>query len=225
MAYALKTSILGRVTVDRLAEQEEALKKMSRESKTFKRNFDLAQAANLDLEKKVADLADALKKCQDEKKVVEDEKKTAEDAFNNSNIDLEKLQKTRDEDLKLIENRCKDHDKSSKATEDLRVNNANLAKTLSSKEQRIQDLEKALADRDEASGQEVAEIMNKLKPLFEEYRKALREFGIRPAPFSVSEEVSDFMVWIDTEFKALPYIRCKRFCCCFLSGEYSEASS
>jgi hypothetical protein len=46
--------------------------------------------------------------------------------------------------------------------------------------------------------------MNKLKLLFEEYRKALRDFGVRPTPFPVSEEVSDFMGWIDTEFKAFP---------------------
>jgi predicted nucleic acid-binding Zn-ribbon protein len=54
--------------------------------------------------------------------------------------------------LKLIENLRKDHDKSSKAAKDLRVNNADLAKTLSRIEQRIQDLEKALAERDQASG-------------------------------------------------------------------------
>jgi hypothetical protein len=46
----------------------------------------------------------------------------------------------------LIENLRKDCDKASKAAEDLHVNNADLAKTLSSKEQRIQDLEKALAE-------------------------------------------------------------------------------
>jgi hypothetical protein len=69
----------------------------------------------------------------------------------------------------LIENLRKDHDKSCKAAEDLRVNNAVLVKTLSSKEQRIQNLEKALAERNEPSSQEVAEIMNKLKLLFEEY--------------------------------------------------------
>jgi hypothetical protein len=69
-------------------EQEEAIKKMSRESKKFKRNFDLAQAANLDLEKKVTDLADSLKKCQDEKKVAEAEKKAAEDALESSKKDL-----------------------------------------------------------------------------------------------------------------------------------------
>jgi hypothetical protein len=46
----------------------------------------------------------------------------------------------------LIENLRKDHDKSSKAVGDIRINHADLAKTLSSKEQKIQDLEKALAD-------------------------------------------------------------------------------
>jgi hypothetical protein len=35
---------------------------MSRESKKLKREFNLAQVANLDLEKKVVELADALKK-------------------------------------------------------------------------------------------------------------------------------------------------------------------
>jgi hypothetical protein len=93
----------------------------------------------------------------------------------------------------MIENLRKDHDKSSKAAEDLRINNADLAKTLSSKEQNIQDLEKALADRDEASGKEVLEIKNKLKLLFEEHGKALREFGVCPAPLPASAEISDFM--------------------------------
>jgi hypothetical protein len=104
----------------------------------------------------------------------------------------------------LIENLRKDHDKSSKAVEDLRVKNADLAKTLSSKEQKIQDLEKALADRDETSGKVVAEIKNKLELLFEEYRITLREFGVRHAPLPVSTDISDFMSWINTEFKALP---------------------
>jgi predicted RNase H-like nuclease (RuvC/YqgF family) len=54
--------------------------------------------------------------------------------------------------LSLIENLRKDHDKSSKAVEDLRHNNADLAKTLSSKEQKILDLERALAEQREASG-------------------------------------------------------------------------
>jgi predicted nucleic acid-binding Zn-ribbon protein len=80
-AYALKTSILGRVTSDHLLEQEEAIKKMSKESRKLKRDFNFAQAANLDPEKKVADLTDALKKCQDENKIAEDEKKVTEEAL------------------------------------------------------------------------------------------------------------------------------------------------
>jgi hypothetical protein len=46
--------------------------------------------------------------------------------------------------------------------------------------------------------------MTKLKLLFEEYRNALRDFGVRPAPFPVSEEISEFMDWINSGFKALP---------------------
>jgi hypothetical protein len=79
------------------------------------------------LEKKVVDLADALKKCHDEKKI-------SEDALENSRKVLRSYRKTHDEHLKLIENLRKDHDKSSKAVEGLHVNNADLAKTLSSKE-------------------------------------------------------------------------------------------
>jgi hypothetical protein len=103
----------------------------------------------------------------------------------------------------LIENLRKDHDKSSKVVEDLRVNNADLAKTLSSKEQRIQDLEKALASQNEASERETSEIRNSLELLFREYEKALNEFGVHPAPFLADTGISDFMKWIDTEFKAL----------------------
>jgi NADH dehydrogenase FAD-containing subunit len=61
--YALKTSILGRVTIERLQQKEEAIKKMSSALKKLKREFNLAQVASIDLEKKVVDLADALKKC------------------------------------------------------------------------------------------------------------------------------------------------------------------
>jgi hypothetical protein len=71
----------------------------------------------------------------------------------------------------LIENLCKDCDKSSKAAEDFRLNNVNLAKTLSSKEQKIQDLEKALADRNEASGKEISDINNKLKVFLRSTKK------------------------------------------------------
>jgi chromosome segregation ATPase len=125
----------------------------------LKRNFDLAQAANLDLEKKVAELDEALKRCQDDKKIAEDSKKiagegkkVADEALEQSKKDLERLKKTHVDDLRLIENIRKDYNKSSKTAEDLWTNNANLAKTLSSKEQKIRDLEKTLADQREASG-------------------------------------------------------------------------
>jgi methylthioribose-1-phosphate isomerase len=113
-AYSLKASVLGKISSQHLVEQEEITKKLSEESKKLKRDFNLAQATNVDLEKKVAELADALKKCQDEKKVTEDGKKIAEEVVGNSKKELGKLQKTHDEDLKLIENLHKDHDKSSK---------------------------------------------------------------------------------------------------------------
>jgi hypothetical protein len=82
--YALKASLLRKVASKRLVEQEEAAKKLSKESRKLKRDFNLAQAENLDLEKKVVELADALKKCQDEKKITKHEKKVAEEALENS---------------------------------------------------------------------------------------------------------------------------------------------
>jgi predicted nucleic acid-binding Zn-ribbon protein len=133
----------------------------------LKRDFNLAQVVSIDLEKKIVDLADTLKKCQDEKKV-------AEDALENSKKDLEKLKKTHEDDLKLIENLRKDCDKSSKVVDDLRINNADLstksshlAKTLSSKEQQIHDLEKVLSEQSQTVGHAVNDIKEKLKLLFE----------------------------------------------------------
>jgi hypothetical protein len=157
-------------------------------------------------EKKVAELAVALKKCQDDKKITEEGKKVADEALQQSKKDLERLQKTHNDDLRLIENLCKDHDKSSKATEDLQTNNADLTKTLSNKELKIQDLEKALADQSETSGRNISEIINKPKLLFKEYEKSLKNFGVRPAPLPTDIGISDFMDWIDTEFKALPEV-------------------
>jgi molecular chaperone GrpE (heat shock protein) len=138
------------------------------------------------LEKKVAELAVAPKKCQDDKKIVEEGKKIVDEA-------LERLQKTHDDDLRLIENLRKDHDRSSKAAEDLRTNNADLTKTLSNKEQKIQDLERALADQKETSGRNISEIINKLKLLFKEYEKSLKNFGVRPAPLLADLGIFDFM--------------------------------
>jgi hypothetical protein len=106
--------------------------------------------------------------------------------------------------LRLIENLRKDHDKSSKAAEDLRTNNADLAKSLSSKEQKIRDLERALTDKREASGRSISEIISRLKNLFEAYEKSLNEFGVRPTPFPADLGLPEFMEWIDAEFKALP---------------------
>jgi predicted nucleic acid-binding Zn-ribbon protein len=53
-------------------EQEKINDKLSEESKKLNRDFNLSRAANVDLEKKVAELAEALKRCQDEKKVIEE---------------------------------------------------------------------------------------------------------------------------------------------------------
>jgi hypothetical protein len=64
---------------------------LQEDSQKLSHDFKLSREANSDLEKKVTELALALKKCQDEKKVAE-----------NSRRDLEKLQKTHDKDLKLI---------------------------------------------------------------------------------------------------------------------------
>jgi hypothetical protein len=63
-----------------------------------------------------------------------------------------------------------------------------------------------LANRDEASGKEVSDINNKLKLLFKEYEKALMDFCVYPAPLPTDTEISDFMKWIDTDFKALPRV-------------------
>jgi hypothetical protein len=49
--------MLGKVAVERLVEQEKANKQLSQKSKELKRSF----AANIELEKKVAELAEALK--------------------------------------------------------------------------------------------------------------------------------------------------------------------
>jgi myosin heavy subunit len=187
--------MLGKVAVERLVDQEKANKQLSQESKELKRSFSLAQSANLDLEKKVAELAEALKVCQDEKKV-------AEAALEQSK-ELEKVQKTHEDDLSLIENLRGKHDRASKVAEDLRVNNANLTKSLSTKDRKILDLEKALAEQDDASEKNMSDILEKLKLLFEEYKKSLNEFGVPPAPLPADLGIPEFMDWMEAEFKAL----------------------
>jgi hypothetical protein len=90
-----------------------------------------------------------------------------------------------------------------KIAEDLRTNNASLAKSLSAKDRKIQDLKKALADQNEASKRSTSEILEKLKLLYDEYKKSLNEFGVRPAPLPDNIEIPEFMDWMETEFQAL----------------------
>jgi hypothetical protein len=137
--FTAKASIFGKIACERLIAQEKANKKLLEDHQKLNRNFKLSRAANSDLEKKVSELADALKKCQDEKKI-------AEEAAENSRKELERLRKTHDDDLRMIENLRKDHDKSLKTTKDLHANNSDLAKSLSVKDRRIQDLERALTE-------------------------------------------------------------------------------
>jgi predicted phage tail protein len=191
--------MLRKVAAERLIDQEKLNKQLSQEYKELKRNFALTQSANLDLEKKVAKLAEALKRCRDEKKI-------ADDALEQSKKDVKKLQKTHVDDLSLIENLRKTQDRSSKIAEDLRANNADLARFLNSKEQKIQDLEEALTEQREASGKKMSNIIDRLKVLFEEYERSLNEFGLRPSPLPADLGLSEFMDWIDAEFKALPKV-------------------
>jgi hypothetical protein len=95
------------------------------------------------------------------------------------------------------------HERATKTAEDLRINNASLAKSLSAKDRKIVDLEKALAELDAASKKNTSETLEKLKLLHEEYRKSLNEFGIRPAPLPDNIEIPEFMDWMETEFQAL----------------------
>jgi hypothetical protein len=71
------------------------------------------------------------------------------------------------------------------------------------KDHKILDLEKALAEQSEASKKNTSEILEKLKLLYEEYKKSLNEFGVHPAPLPDNIEIPEFMDWMETEFKAL----------------------
>jgi hypothetical protein len=106
----------------------------------------------------------------------------------------------------MIKNLRKDHDKSLKTAEDLRTNNSYLAKSLSAKDRRIQDLERALSEQKEVSRKKVSNLLNKLKLLFEEYERSLKEFGVRPAPLPADLWLPEFMEWVEAEFKALPEV-------------------
>jgi molecular chaperone GrpE (heat shock protein) len=103
----------------------------------------------------------------------------------------------------VIENLREKQERATKTAEDLRINNASLAKSLSAKDRKIVDLEKALAEQSEASKKNTSEILEKLKLLYEEYKKSLNEFGVRPAPLPDNIEIPEFMDWMEAEFKAL----------------------
>jgi flagellar motility protein MotE (MotC chaperone) len=120
-----------------------------------------------------------------------------------SKKELEKVQKAHEDDLSLIENLREKHERAAKTAEGLRINNASLAKSCSTKDQKILDLEKALAEQDETLKKNISEILEKLKLLYEEYKKSLNEFGVRPAPLPANIEIPEFMDWMEAEFKAL----------------------
>jgi Rad3-related DNA helicase len=124
-------------------------------------------------------------------------------ALEQSKKELEKVQKSHEDDLSVIENLRGKHERTMKIAEDFRTNNASLAKSLSMKDRKIQDLEKALADQNEASKKNTFEILEKLKLLYEEYKKSLNEIGVRPAPLPDNIEIPKFMDWMEIEFKAL----------------------
>jgi hypothetical protein len=54
----------------------------------------------------------------------------------------------------------------------------------------------------------------------------LKNFGVRPGPFHESEDISDLMDWIETEFQALPDVisGASDFAAAFFSRKYSEAT-
>jgi type IV secretory pathway VirJ component len=188
--------MLGKVAIERLAEQEKINEQLSQKSKELERNFTLAQSTNMELERKVAELAEALKTSHDEKKV-------AEATLEQSRKELEKVRKSHEDDLSVIEKLREKQERATKTAEDLRINNASLAKSLSSKDRKIVDLEKALAEQGEASKKNTSEILEKLKLLYVEYQKSLNEYGVRPAPLPDDIDIPDFMDWLEAEFKAL----------------------
>jgi type IV secretory pathway VirJ component len=188
--------MLGKVAIERLADQEKVNEQLSQKFKELERNFALAQSTNMELEKKVAELAETLKTSHDEKKI-------AEATLEQSKKELEKVRKSHEDDLRVIENLREKHERAAKTAEDLCINNASLAKSLSAKDRKIVDLEKALAEQSEASKKNTSEILEKLKLLYEEYKKSSNEFGVRPAPLPDNIEIPEFMDWMEAEFKAL----------------------
>jgi F0F1-type ATP synthase membrane subunit b/b' len=80
-------AIVGKVVSERLNETEKLVGMLNGESQNLKRDLNKAQASNLELENRIAELEDSLKKCREEKKL-------AKDALRDSKKDHEKLTKT-----------------------------------------------------------------------------------------------------------------------------------
>jgi uncharacterized protein YeeX (DUF496 family) len=133
--YDLKASLVGKVVSERLLEKEELIGKLFGESNKLKRELNKALVSSVDLEQRISELTDSLKRCQDEKR-------PAKAALQDSKNDLVKLDKTHEDVLKMIENLRKDSDKNAKTVDELRdskaelsTKNTDLTKTLSRKEQ------------------------------------------------------------------------------------------
>jgi Rad3-related DNA helicase len=136
-------------------------------------------------------------------KTSQDENRIVDAALKQSKKELERVQKAHEDDLSLIENLREKYERAAKTAEGLRINNASLAKSLSTKDRKILELEKALAEQGEASKKNMSELLEKLKLLYEEYKKSLNEFGVRPAPLPADIGIPEFMDWMETEFQAL----------------------
>jgi hypothetical protein len=54
-------------------------------------------------------------------------------------------------------------------------------------------MKKALAEQDATLKKNTSEILEKLKLLYEEYKKSLNEFGVRPAALPDNIEIPEFM--------------------------------
>jgi SMC interacting uncharacterized protein involved in chromosome segregation len=85
--------LCGKVVSERLLEKDEAIKKLSGESKKLKHELNKAQASGVELEQWISELVGSLKKCKDEKRLVEA-------ALRVSKKDLQKLNKTHEDDRK-----------------------------------------------------------------------------------------------------------------------------
>jgi septal ring factor EnvC (AmiA/AmiB activator) len=72
------------------------------------------------LEQRISELVDSLKKCQDENNIVEA-------ALQDSQQDLDKLKKTHEDDLKLIENLRQDSDRNARTTNELHASKTELS--------------------------------------------------------------------------------------------------